>query len=45
MPTEKKDKAKGTGTDRPAKSRMSTDEVFDIVGMVSCADKSIVSRT
>ncbi|MGQ9663630.1 MAG: hypothetical protein ACUVWX_15060 [Kiritimatiellia bacterium] len=36
MVTEKKDKAKGMGVDRPAAARMAAGEVYDIGGMVIC---------
>ncbi len=45
MVAENKDTTKGTGTDRPVRSRMPASEVFDIAGMVNYAEGSIVSRT
>ncbi len=45
MTTKNRDTKKGTGTDRPVKSMMPANEVFDIAGMVDYAEGSIVSRT
>ena len=37
--------AKATGTNGPGKSKMPAGEVLDLVGLVSYAEESIVSRT